>query len=133
MKKLIIIAVILFAACSAFAQEIKSNPRGLAWDANTEIDLAGYKLYWGIESENYPNILDLPLSVLTEKDNPNYTIDYNIVTDGHYYYAVTAYDNAMNESGFSNEVNFIVDKSSPENVQNLRTVGGISIIINIGN
>ena len=67
----------------------------LAWDANSEPDLAGYKIYWGDASGDYNQSLDV--GNVTQADAP--------IVYGQYI-AVTAYDNEdpVNESGYSNEV-----------------------------
>jgi fibronectin type 3 domain-containing protein len=43
----------LLIAQSAFAAQIK-----LAWDANIESDLAGYKVYYGTSSKSYSGSVD---------------------------------------------------------------------------
>src|SRR5512137_1539028 len=65
------------------------------WDANAEGDLAGYKLYWGTQSGKYGTPVEVG-NVTT------WTLG-NLAT-GTYYIAVTAYNSASQESGFSNEV-----------------------------
>lgn len=68
----------------------------LTWDANTESDLAGYKVYVGTRSRTYGPPLDVG-KVTSFKV-------INLLPGTTYYFAVTAYDTASNESGFSNEV-----------------------------
>ncbi len=68
----------------------------LAWDPNTEPDLAGYKLYYGTSSGSYQQSVNV--GNLTQYSLSN-------LQDGvTYYFAVTAYDTEGNESGYSNEV-----------------------------
>lgn len=78
----------------------------LAWDANTEPDLAGYKLYYKTDSSGPP----YNGTGATEGDSP---IDVGNVTeftihglsDGvTYYFVAAAYDTEGLESGYSNEV-----------------------------
>ncbi|UCG07373.1 MAG: fibronectin type III domain-containing protein [Desulfobacterales bacterium] len=72
----------------------------LAWDANTEPDLDGYKVYYGTSSRNYTNSVDA--GNITE-----YTITG--LTEGTtYYFAATAYDALDNESGYSAEVVYTI-------------------------
>ena len=72
----------------------------LAWDANTEPDVTGYKVYSGTTSGTYGAPIDVG-NVLT------YTVSG--LTDGQtYFFAVTAYDSFGNESGYSNEVTYTV-------------------------
>lgn len=67
----------------------------LAWDPNTEEDLEGYRLYWGTASGVYDSFVNVG-NVTT------YTL--NLSEGTLYYIALTAYDEAQNESGYSNEV-----------------------------
>lgn len=78
----------------------------LAWDANTEEDLAGYKLYWGTSSGSYQNSVDVG-NVL------QYTIT-GLAEDTRYYFAATAYDTEDNESGYSEEINHIIEGEPPD-------------------
>ena len=94
----------------------------LQWDAPTTnvdgtplTDLAGYKVYYGNESGNYTNNIDV---------NNITTYEITNLADGTYYFAVTAYDTSGNESDYSNEVNKTLDATSP-------SVPGGCTIINI--
>jgi hypothetical protein len=72
----------------------------LAWDANTEPDVTGYKVYSGTTSGTYGTPVDVG-NVLTRTVTG--------LTDGQtYFFAVTAYDSFGNESGYSNEVSYLV-------------------------
>lgn len=67
----------------------------VAWTANTEADLAGYKVYWGTTSGTYTNSLNVG-------NVTSYTIPG--LTEGtRYYITVTAYDTDGNESAKSIE------------------------------
>jgi len=70
----------------------------LAWDANTEPDLAGYRVYYGTASREYGigNSIDA-------ENTMTYRLD-GLLEGVMYYIAVTAYDMYGNESGFSDEV-----------------------------
>jgi chitinase len=68
----------------------------LAWNANTEPDLAGYRLHYGTASNNYSVHIDVH-NVTT------YTVT-ELTAGQTYYFAATAYDTSGNESGYSNQV-----------------------------
>lgn len=72
----------------------------LAWDANAEPDLAGYILYYGTASRNYPNSVDV--------GNTNSHELTNLTAGQTYYFAVTAYDSQGNESAYSNEISHTI-------------------------
>jgi len=114
MKRFIYTFMIIFIYCSS------SNALTLRWDANTESDLEGYKIYYGYSSGIYAGAGldqgDSPITIpILDLNDPNYmqNIDPEFVLsgenlDGHdYYLVVTAYDVDNNESGYSNEVNTI--------------------------
>jgi len=68
----------------------------LAWDANTEPDLAGYRVYYGTASREYVDSADVG-------NTTTYLLD-GLLEGVTYYIAVTAYVVYGNESDFSNEV-----------------------------
>jgi hypothetical protein len=71
----------------------------LTWTANVELDLAGYKIYVGTNSGTY----SLPGSPFVAGKVTSYTIS-NLPKGQTYYFAISAYDNAGNESVLSAEV-----------------------------
>jgi hypothetical protein len=80
----------------------------LTWDANSESDLSGYRVYYGQQSRNYDDFVDVG-NVTTFKIS-------NLDPGKKYYFAVTAYDFSTNESGFSAEVSAdIPSQSDPSN------------------
>jgi MYXO-CTERM domain-containing protein len=83
----------------------------LAWDANTEPDVIGYKLYYdtdsgppytGTQAHEGPAPVDVPVSSLSDPANPAYELT-GLPSCVHFYFAVTAY-NSSTESDFSGEV-----------------------------
>ena len=68
----------------------------LAWDANTDPGVAGYKLYYGTASRTYGTPVDV--GKVTQ-----YTLT-GIEEGKNCYFAVTAYDTNRNESAFSTEL-----------------------------
>ena len=78
------------------------EPVDLEWDANSEPDLAGYNIYRSNQSGSGYVRLNGPLITITSYS------DDTIEAGQTYYYVCTAVNDADLESGFSNEVPFIV-------------------------
>lgn len=72
----------------------------VTWDSNKESDLAGYRIYYGIEQSNYANMIDVG-------NRTSYTIR-NLEEGQTYFIVVTAYDLSGNESVPSDEASAIV-------------------------
>jgi hypothetical protein len=79
--------------------ETTTKSVSLVWDENTEPDLAGYKIYYGLSSGDYDNSVDV--------GNQTTCTLTNLEGDTTYYIAATAYNTQGMESDFSNEVTFI--------------------------
>jgi hypothetical protein len=68
----------------------------LAWNANPESDIAGYKVYSGTNSRLYSAVVDVGnLTTVTLS---------NLVAGNIYFLALTAYDTTALESDFSQEI-----------------------------
>ena len=88
-------ALLFVLAFAAFAHAATSSV-SFAWNANTEPDLAGYRLWQGA-AVGGPYSAVLTLGKVT-------TATLNGVVDGTHYFVLTAYDTFGNESTYSNEV-----------------------------
>ncbi|HEX6706122.1 MAG TPA: fibronectin type III domain-containing protein [Albitalea sp.] len=72
----------------------------LTWSASTDADVAGYRVYSGTQSKSYSQAKGAGLVAGNVT-----TMTVTGLTSGRtYYFAVTAYDSAGNESGYSSEV-----------------------------
>jgi Purple acid Phosphatase, N-terminal domain len=74
----------------------------LSWRPNSEPELAGYKVYYGGAPGSYG------ISITVGMQTTHTVTGLNA---GTYYFAVTAYDNSGNETGFSNEVSKTITSS----------------------
>jgi len=96
----------------------------LAWDPNSETNLAGYKLYYdsdadlemyqGTGASEGDSPVIIYLEDLADADLPTFTLTG--LTNGQYYYfALTAFDSDGMESDFSDEVGTLVDVGGASN------------------
>jgi len=88
---LLIFLFLLIPSPPLFAAQVK-----LAWDPNSETNLAGYRLYYGTA----PGIYDQAIDVGNQTD---YLLT-ELEAERSYFFAVTAYNTAGHESDYSREV-----------------------------
>ncbi|MCH8981657.1 Ig-like domain-containing protein, partial [candidate division KSB1 bacterium] len=100
---LLIITSLFFSTTLAFAETAT-----VSWDANTESDLSGYKIYYGTSSGSYDDVVDVG-------NTTSFSIN-NLVVGTTYFFVVTAFDFSGNESGFSNEVSFTPTQGTPPQI-----------------
>jgi hypothetical protein len=100
MKKIFLLglflAVLIGTVC--YAAPAPAADLQVTWDANTESDLAGCKVFWGTA----PGVYGAP--VVLGKAATSYLLT-GLPWDTTYYVALKAFDTSANESGFSVEVN----------------------------
>ncbi len=125
-KKLVhIIFFILCVQSFVFAQDVT-----LQWDANTEPDLKGYKVYYGFFSgvpydgndiEQGESPITIDTSELADPSNPVFKIT-GLDPSEYYYFALTAYDSEGLESDYSHEI-FI----GPDGVVGVTNGGAVGV------
>ncbi len=96
MFKKLLLLIVMLCCTSPLAHAATVT---LAWDANTESDLAGYKLYYGDmprAQEDYSQSV-----TIGNKDASTWELS---LEPGVYYFAITAYDSSGNESAPSTEL-----------------------------
>ena len=78
----------------------------ISWNANTESDLEGYRVFYGASSGNYPYVINVGNKT---------TIDVSGLSEsGTYYFAVTAFDFSGNESDYSLETSVSIPAESSD-------------------
>ena len=92
--------MLLFYAIPAFPADVT-----LAWDSNSETDLEGYGVYFmkGAPGPPYDLFGNVTTAELSDPTNPTLTVT-GLEKGARYYFALTAYDTAGNESNFSDAV-----------------------------
>ena len=92
--------IVVCIIIGVIASNAMAGQATLAWDPNTESDLAGYRVHYGTASGSY--------TVHTDVHNvTTYTVA-GLTAGQTYYFAATAYDASGNESGYSNPVSYAV-------------------------
>jgi fibronectin type 3 domain-containing protein len=91
------LTLLSFLLCSLLSPSVgHAGDVTLAWDANTETDIAGYRIHYGLASWNYDHVLDA--------GNNTSCVVTGLEQGQTYYFAATAVNTAGIESDFSNEV-----------------------------
>lgn len=106
----VISILLVLALLSDFAGK-GSKPSGtatLSWEANTEPDLAGYKIYYGTSPRTgdcpdggYSEKIEVEKTTTSEK--PSFIVK-GLEAGKTYYFSVTSRDTSGNESCFQKEV-----------------------------
>ena len=127
----LICLVCLLSTAMFSPAEISAYEKTLAWDANDEPDLEGYKLYSRVGDPCPPyNYIDTyPEDELANPLLPMVMVN-NLEDDTTYYFVVTAYDTEGYESDYSNIIGVIngqwgnVNCSSTQDISNSAGGGG---------
>jgi predicted phage tail protein len=92
----------------------------LAWDASISENIAGYKVYVGTATRTYT-------APITVGNQTTYTVEG--LKPGTFYFAVTAFNAAGDESDFSNEVNTTIAGGAPSppplHIPTIPTIGPV--------
>lgn len=80
----------------------------LAWDANTEADLAGYKLAWSLTSRVYESE-----QVIADKAATSTDVVAGACDGKARFFALRAFNAAGLTSGYSNEVRVVLSEPAP--------------------
>lgn len=89
----------------------------ISWNANTESDLEGYRVFFGTSHGYYGNVINVGRRT---------TVDVSGLAAGTtYFFAVTAYDYSGNESAFSEERSVAIPASSAPEGSEPDSEGGV--------
>jgi hypothetical protein len=91
----------------------------LAWDPSPDPTVVGYKVYYGVASLTYTNVIDVG-------DATSVTIS-NLVEGTTYYFAATAYNILGMESAFSAETVYTVPAGSGNQPPTLNAISNLTI------
>ena len=91
----ILIVTIVIGLCGGLTH-VGAASVTLAWDRNSDPNIAGYKVYYGPSSGAYPSVIDA--------GNVTQQVVNNLQEGMTYYFAATAYNASGVESEFSAEV-----------------------------
>ena len=94
----------------------------ITWNANSDADLAGYKVYYGTQARTYGTVVDVQRST-------SYSIS-NVQSGSTYYVTVASYDNSGNESSKSTELSAYIPVIVPASTDTTAPTG--SVVINAG-
>lgn len=93
--------MLLISGIAAFhAGPVSGAQLILEWDSSSQSNPAGYKVYYGTSSGNYPNVLDAGTSTSC--------VISGLSEGATYFFTATTYDSSNGESGFSNEVRYTI-------------------------
>jgi len=96
------VVIAAFLILCLVPDSVKSADVKISWDSNKEDDLAGYVVYYGTRSRMYAynkdvgNVTECTITALPDT--------------GVYYFSITAYDRAGNESSLSDEAVVFLSK-----------------------
>lgn len=96
----VLLILTFFSLLLALSGPARAEQVSLAWDANSETDLGGYKLYYGTASQAYSTVINVG-------NNTQVTVN-NLSQGVTYFFAVSAYNMQGAESDYSNEINKMV-------------------------
>ena len=91
---------LIYVFCFLYSGAAHAATVTLAWDSNEEMDVAGYRVYYGTSSGHYTTMISV--------GNKTSCTITNLEPGRTYYFTATAYDFNGNESGFSDEIPYTV-------------------------
>ena len=104
--------LVFFLLClGILPQSLLAARVDFSWLPNTEPNLAGYRIHYGISSGNYTDVIDVGLPPVAD-GRVHAGID-DLTPGQTYYFAATAYDSSGIESDYSTEISTTVPETTP--------------------
>lgn len=91
----------------------------LAWDANTETNLAGYKLYMGTQSRVYSSTTNIG-------NRTSYQVT-GLTPGATYYFALSALNTLGRESGLTPEITYLVPQAPTNAPPTLNPIAAVTV------
>lgn len=119
MKTLLFCLFVVVTMFGWFCEPVWADNAALSWTANTEADLAGYKIYRGQTPAVCSATATLPPLLVNgapaQVGLVNSFVDQNLpAIDGTLCWEISAVDSAANESGRSNRVSKVLNNFPPQ-------------------
>ena len=111
--------ILIFSLC--IWKPVSSGEVTVSWGENKEVDLAGYKIYYGTDSRNYSDNVDVGLTTTHKLTG--------LTNNTEYYFSVTAYDTLKNESDYSAEICAVLGDEQPLEISSVTTLSSFMIRI----
>ncbi len=112
----------MLSAGSAGAGNLITRTITLGWDPSPDANVAGYRVHYGTQRGQYPNVIDV--------GNKTVLDILNLVDGTTYYFTITAYSAAGSESAPSDELTHTVNPGMLLNMSTRASVGeGDNVLI----
>lgn len=98
------LAAVSGVATNAMADSDSLASVKLSWDANSEPDVVGYRVYYGVASGTYTDRVDVSAVTTAEVSG--------LLVGANYYFVVVAFNQAGVESDFSDELMLLTKAAS---------------------
>lgn len=119
MKRLILALCLLLIASVVYAGTTVT----LVWNANTEVDLKGYRIY-------QDGTLQAPDIICPANDSSCCIWTSGTLTEGEHSWYATAFDGNGNESEPSDVVSYTVDTTAPGAPQDINITINLKVTVN---
>jgi len=103
---MILRSILIVAISFLFSSPVLAAHLNLAWNPNSEPDLAGYRIYYGTSPGHYTDLVDVGDATFAQITG--------LSEETEYFLSLTAYDIYGNESDFSVEVSAFASPGDPQ-------------------